>query len=56
MRILVPVNAEAPLDRWVGVRDDVALMELADDLGLRGPVQRLRAALDASDLADGDVP
>lgn len=46
MQRLVPVNAEAPLDRWSGERDDPALEALADEFGLRGPVQRLRAALD----------
>jgi 5'-3' exonuclease len=46
MRRLVPVNAEAPLDRWAGERDDEGLSVLADELAIRGPVQRLRAALD----------
>ena len=46
MRRLVPVNAAAPLDRWAGERDDEGLAALAEELGLRGPVQRLRAALD----------
>jgi 5'-3' exonuclease len=46
MQRLVPVNAEAPSDRWNGDRDDAALGPLADELGIRGPVQRLRAALD----------
>jgi len=47
MQRLVPVNAEAPIDRWSGERDDDALQELADELGVRGPVTRLRAALDS---------
>ncbi len=47
MRRLVPVNADAPLDRWEGERDDDALGELADELAVRGPVTRLRAALDS---------
>jgi 5'-3' exonuclease len=46
MQRLVPVNAEAPIDRWNGDRDDAALGPLADALGIRGPAQRLRAALD----------
>lgn len=46
MQRLVPVNADAPLDRWIGERDDEALTALAEELGLRGPVQRLRAALE----------
>jgi 5'-3' exonuclease len=44
---LVPVNAEAPLDRWEGERDDETLSELAEELGIKGPVTRLRAALDS---------
>lgn len=46
MRRLVPVNAEAPLDRWAGERDDEGLTAVAEELAIRGPVQRLRAALD----------
>lgn len=49
MQRLVPVNAEAPIDRWNGDRDDAALGPLADELGIRGPVQRVRAALDLID-------
>ena len=48
MRRIVPVNAEAPLAMWSGPRQDDALRELADRNGLRGPVQRLLAALDAA--------
>jgi len=48
MQRLVPVNAEAPVDRWQGERDEASLRALADELGLRGPVQRLCAALDSS--------
>ncbi|MEP7059094.1 MAG: 5'-3' exonuclease H3TH domain-containing protein [Actinomycetota bacterium] len=47
MERLVPVNIDAPLDLWGGERDDGVLKELADDLGIRGPVQRLLAALDS---------
>lgn len=46
MQALVPVNPDAPLDRWRGTRDDEALRALGDELGLRGPVTRLLAALD----------
>lgn len=46
MRRLVPVNRDAPVDRWGSVRDDASLEALANELALRGPVQRLRAALD----------
>jgi 5'-3' exonuclease len=48
MQRLVPVNAEAPVDRWQGERDDDSLDELAAELGIKGPVQRLRAALEAA--------
>ncbi|HEX6332229.1 MAG TPA: 5'-3' exonuclease [Actinomycetota bacterium] len=51
MRRLVPVNATAPLDRWRGERDDAGLEGLAEELGLRGPVKRLRSALDAAPAA-----
>ena len=44
---LVPVNAIAPVDRWRGERDDDGLAALADELALRGPVQRLKAGLDS---------
>lgn len=47
MERLVPVNIDAPLDLWGGERDDVELKAIADELGLRGPVQRLLAALDS---------
>jgi 5'-3' exonuclease len=48
MRRIVPVNATAPLDRWQGERDDASLEALAEELAIRGPVQRLRAAMDAA--------
>lgn len=48
MQRLVPVNWEAPLDLWGGERDDDALRQLADELGARGPVQRLLAAMDSA--------
>jgi 5'-3' exonuclease len=51
MQRLVPVNPEPPLDRWSGERDDDDLAAIADELGLRGPVGRLRAALDAAPAA-----
>ena len=41
---LVPVNADAPLSLWAGDRDEAALKDLATELGLKGPVQRLLAA------------
>ena len=46
MRTLVPVNVEAPMTKWSGEREDGALRDLAERVGLRGPVQRLVAALD----------
>ena len=48
MQRLVPVNADAPLDLRAGERDDEALRAAADEAGLRGPVQRLLAALDSA--------
>jgi 5'-3' exonuclease len=48
MQRLVPVNADAPLSLWAGERDDDALRELAAGLALKGPVQRLCAALDSA--------
>jgi len=42
------VNADAPLSLWAGERDDAALEAAAVELGLRGPVQRLLAALDSA--------
>jgi 5'-3' exonuclease len=47
MQELVPAKWDAPLEIWGGERDDGALQELADELGIRGPLQRLVAALDA---------
>ena len=48
MERLVPVNIDAPLDLWGGDRDDEAIKTLSDELGIRGPVQRLLAALDTA--------
>jgi 5'-3' exonuclease len=48
MQRLVPINAEAPLSLWAGERDP-ALVEDAAELGLKGPLQRLFAALDSAD-------
>jgi 5'-3' exonuclease len=47
MQRLVPVNAIAPVDRWRGERDDEGLGALAEELALKGPVQRMKAALDS---------
>jgi 5'-3' exonuclease len=47
MQRLVPVNAVAPVDRWRGERDDEGLDALAEELALKGPIQRMKAALDA---------
>ena len=48
MQRLVPVNAVAPLAVWSGPRDDDALRAFGERLGIRGPIQRLTAALDAA--------
>lgn len=47
MQQLVPVNTAAPLESWEGERNDDDLASLADELGVRGPARRLRAALDS---------
>ena len=48
MERLVPVNATAPLSVWSGERDDAALKALAEEHALKGPVQRMLAALDSA--------
>lgn len=48
MTRVVPVNGDAPLSLWAGERDDAALEAAAPELGIRGPVQRLLAALDSA--------
>ena len=48
MRRLVPINADAPYQLWAGDRDDDKLRELGEEFAIRGPVQRIQAALDAS--------
>jgi 5'-3' exonuclease len=48
MRRLVPVNSTAPLSVWSGERDDAALKAIAEEHALKGPVQRLLAALDSA--------
>jgi 5'-3' exonuclease len=45
MRRLVPIKVDAPLEVWDGERDDEVAAGLAEANGLRGPLQRLRAAL-----------
>jgi 5'-3' exonuclease len=49
MQRIVPVNATAPLSIWAGERDEAALTDLGAELGVKGPVQRLLAALASSD-------
>ena len=51
MRRLVPINAVAPVSVWAGERDDDALFAFADEHGLKGPIQRLQAALDSANAA-----
>jgi 5'-3' exonuclease len=45
MSRLVPINADAPLSLWAGDRDDDELRELGAELAVKGPVQRLLAAM-----------
>jgi hypothetical protein len=40
----VPIKVDAPLEVWTGERDDDVVDELGEANGLRGPIQRLRAA------------
>ena len=47
MRRLVPINGEAPLTLWAGERDE-GLIDDAAELGLKGPIQRLFAALESA--------
>lgn len=54
MRKLVPIKCDAPLEVWIGARDDEIARELAQSNGLRGPVQRLRAVIDGLDT-DSDA-
>ena len=49
MQELVPVHTAAPLSLWAGDRDDAALLTHGTDLAIKGPVQRLLAALDSAD-------
>jgi hypothetical protein len=44
----VPVNADAPLSLWAGERDDGELLRMADELAIRGPAQRLIAAVESA--------
>jgi 5'-3' exonuclease len=52
MQRLVPINATTELTVWSGDRWDDAVRGLADEMGLRGPVQRLLAALDSIEPSD----
>jgi len=47
-RRIVPINVDVKLDAWSGERDDEALRALGEELSVRGPVQRLIAALDSA--------
>jgi 5'-3' exonuclease len=48
MQRLVPVHTDAPLSLWAGERDEAGLLADAPTLGLKGPIQRLFAALDSA--------
>ncbi len=51
MQRLVPIKVDAKLELWAGDRDDEALKTLAEELGVKGPAQRLLAALDSAGAA-----
>ena len=48
MQRLVPIQTAAPLSLWAGERDDEGLLADAPELGLKGPTQRLLAALSSA--------
>jgi 5'-3' exonuclease len=48
MQRLVPIHTDAPLSLWSGERDDEGLLADAPTLGLKGPIQRLLAALSSA--------
>ena len=48
MRRLVPVNAAAPVSVWAGERDDRTVLAKADEVNVKGAVQRVLAALDSA--------
>jgi 5'-3' exonuclease len=48
MQLLVPIHTDAPLSLWAGDRDDEGLLADAPTLGLKGPIQRLLAALSSA--------
>ena len=51
MRQIVPINVGAKLELWAGDRDDDALRALAEGLGVKGPAQRMMAAVDSAGAA-----
>jgi hypothetical protein len=51
MEQLVPIKVDAKLELWAGERDDEALRGMADGLGVKGPVQRMMAAIDSAGAA-----
>jgi 5'-3' exonuclease len=51
MQRLVPINASPPLSLWAGERDDAALQRMGEELGIKGPIQRLIAALNSAGAA-----
>ncbi len=54
MRRLVPIKVDGPLEVWHGARDDEVAAGLAEANGLRGPLQRLRAALSGAERGASD--
>jgi 5'-3' exonuclease len=48
MQRLVPIHTDSPLSLWAGERDDEGLLADAPELGLKGPIQRLLAALSSA--------
>jgi 5'-3' exonuclease len=48
MRQVVPIKVDAKLELWAGQRDDDAVRAMAEELGVKGPVQRVLAAMDSA--------
>jgi 5'-3' exonuclease len=51
MQRVVPINVAAKLELSAGERDDEALKDLAESLGVKGPAQRMMAAIDSAGAA-----
>jgi 5'-3' exonuclease len=48
MRSIVPINLDAQVEVWAGEKDEAAFMRFAEKHALKGPAQRLLAALSST--------